>query len=102
MSPTNTTRISLGAVTWLFLSASNAKVHEIVAQRLLEFVLGGQVMHDEVVTHVNDQTFQLTGLITPSQTQGPLGLLLGWDWVSEPWSSLHVHLSPGDCDPQKL
>ncbi|KAI4585492.1 hypothetical protein MJG53_005726 [Ovis ammon polii x Ovis aries] len=36
------------------------QVHEIVAQRLLEFVLGGQVMHDEVVTHVNDQTFQLT------------------------------------------
>ena len=92
----------MGAVTWLFLSASNAKVHEIVAQRLLEFVLGGQVMHDEVVTHVNDQIFQLTGLITPSQTQGPLGLLLGWDWVSEPWSGLHVHLSAGDCDPQKL
>ncbi|KAI4542760.1 hypothetical protein MG293_006886 [Ovis ammon polii] len=36
------------------------QVHEIVAQRLLEFVLGGQVMHDEVVTHVNDQIFQLT------------------------------------------
>ncbi|KAG5207831.1 hypothetical protein JEQ12_017595 [Ovis aries] len=36
------------------------QVHEIVAQRLLEFVLGGQVMRDEVVTHVNDQTFQLT------------------------------------------
>lgn len=82
LSPTNTTRIR--AVTWLFLSASNAKVHEIVAQRLLEFVLGGQVMHDEVVTHVNDQTFQLTGLITPSQTPGSLGSPVDGTGVSEP------------------
>ena len=81
MSPTNTTRLSLGAVTWLFLSASNAKVHELVAQRRLEFVLGGQVMHDEAVTHVDDQILQLTGLITPPQAWGPLGLLLGWGWV---------------------
>ena len=102
MSPTNTTRLSSGAVTGLFLSAHNAKVHELVAQRRLEFVLGGQVMHDEAVTHVDDQILQLTGLIAPPQTHGPLGLLLGWDWVSEPWSGLHVHLSAGDYDQQKL
>ena len=102
MSPTNTTRHSSGAVTWLFLSAHNAKVRQLVDQGRLEFVLGGQVMHDEAVTHIDDQILQLTGLITPSQTQGPLGLLLGCDWVSEPWSGPQVHLSAGDCDPQKL
>ena len=102
MSPTNTTRLSSGTVTWLFLSAHNAKVRQLVAQRRLESVLGGQVMHDEAVTHVDDQILQLTGLITLSQTQGPLGLLLGCDWASEPWSGLQVHLSAGDCDPQKL
>ena len=102
MSPTNTTRHSSGAVTCLFLSAHNAKVHQLVDQGRLEFVLGGQVMHDEAVTHVDDQILQLTGLITLSQTQGPLGLLLGCDWASEPWSGLQVHLSAGDCDPQKL
>uniref|UniRef100_A0A8B9XM24 Alpha-mannosidase n=1 Tax=Bos mutus grunniens TaxID=30521 RepID=A0A8B9XM24_BOSMU len=36
------------------------QVHELVAQRRLEFVLGGQVMHDEAVTHVDDQILQLT------------------------------------------
>ena len=38
-------------------------------------------MHDEAVTHVDDQILQLTGLITPPQAWGPLGLLLGWGWV---------------------
>ena len=86
MSPTNVTRHSSGVVTWLFLSAHNAKVCPLVDQGCLEFVLGGQVMHDEAVTHVDDQILQLTGLITHPQTWGPLGLLLGWDWVCEPWS----------------
>ncbi|XP_070314251.1 epididymis-specific alpha-mannosidase-like [Odocoileus virginianus] len=36
------------------------QVHELVAQRRLEFVLGGQVMHDEAVTHIDDQILQLT------------------------------------------
>ena len=81
MSPTNTTRHSSGAVTCLFLSAHNAKVRQLVAQRCLESVLGGQVMHDEAVTHVDDQILQLTGLITPPRAWGPLGLLLGWGWV---------------------
>ena len=86
MSPTNTTRRSSGVVTWLFLSAHNAKVRELVGQGRLAFVLGGQVMHDEAVTHIDDQILQLTGLITPPQTWGPLGLLLVWDWVCGPWS----------------
>uniref|UniRef100_A0AC11CGL8 Uncharacterized protein n=1 Tax=Ovis aries TaxID=9940 RepID=A0AC11CGL8_SHEEP len=36
------------------------QVHELVGQGCLEFVLGGQVMHDEAVTHVDDQILQLT------------------------------------------
>ena len=38
-------------------------------------------MHDEAVTHVDDQILQLMGLITPPRAWGPLGLLLGWGWV---------------------
>ncbi|XP_024845007.1 epididymis-specific alpha-mannosidase-like [Bos taurus] len=37
------------------------KVHQLVAKGRLEFVLGGQVMHDEAVTHIDDQILQLTG-----------------------------------------
>uniref|UniRef100_A0A4W2D2S1 Alpha-mannosidase n=1 Tax=Bos indicus x Bos taurus TaxID=30522 RepID=A0A4W2D2S1_BOBOX len=36
------------------------KVHQLVAKGRLEFVLGGQVMHDEAVTHIDDQILQLT------------------------------------------
>ena len=85
-----------------FLSAHHAKVHQLVAKGRLEFVLGGQVMHDEAVTRIDGQILQLTGLITPPQAQGPLGLLLGCDWVSEPWSGLQAHLSAGDCDQSAL
>ncbi|XP_070647862.1 epididymis-specific alpha-mannosidase-like isoform X2 [Bos indicus] len=36
------------------------QVRQLVDQGRLEFVLGGQVMHDEAVTHVDDQILQLT------------------------------------------
>ena len=71
---------SLGAVTWPLLSAHHAKVRQLVAEGRLEFVLGGQVMHDEAVTHFDDQILQLTGLITLPQTRVPvasMGLGLG-------------------------
>ena len=71
---------SLGDVTWPFLSAHHAKVRQLVAEGRLEFVLGGQVMHDEAVTHVDDQILQLTGLITLPQARVPvasMGLGLG-------------------------
>uniref|UniRef100_UPI00063C1023 epididymis-specific alpha-mannosidase-like n=1 Tax=Odobenus rosmarus divergens TaxID=9708 RepID=UPI00063C1023 len=37
------------------------QVHHLLATRRLEFVIGGQVMHDEAVTHFDDQILQLTG-----------------------------------------
>uniref|UniRef100_A0AC11BC58 Uncharacterized protein n=1 Tax=Ovis aries TaxID=9940 RepID=A0AC11BC58_SHEEP len=36
------------------------QVRQLVAEGRLEFVLGGQVMHDEAVTHFDDQILQLT------------------------------------------
>ncbi|XP_006893736.1 PREDICTED: epididymis-specific alpha-mannosidase [Elephantulus edwardii] len=36
------------------------QVHQLLNQGRLEFVLGGQVMHDEAVTHIEDQILQLT------------------------------------------
>ena len=72
--------LSPGDVTWPFLSAHHAKVHQLVAEGRLEFVLGGQVMHDEAVTHFDDQILQLTGSITRPQTRVPgasCGLGLG-------------------------
>ncbi|KAJ1060959.1 hypothetical protein K5549_002246 [Capra hircus] len=36
------------------------QVRELVGQGRLAFVLGGQVMHDEAVTHIDDQILQLT------------------------------------------
>ncbi|XP_049637605.1 epididymis-specific alpha-mannosidase-like [Suncus etruscus] len=36
------------------------QVHQLVAEGRLEFVGGGQVMHDEAVTHMDDQILQLT------------------------------------------
>ncbi|KAB0354502.1 hypothetical protein FD755_023040 [Muntiacus reevesi] len=36
------------------------QVRQLIDQGRLEFVLGGQVMHDEAVTHVDDQVLQLT------------------------------------------
>uniref|UniRef100_A0A8B9WNI0 Alpha-mannosidase n=1 Tax=Bos mutus grunniens TaxID=30521 RepID=A0A8B9WNI0_BOSMU len=48
------------------------QVHQLVAEGRLEFVLGGQVMHDEAVTHIDDQILQLTGLIILLQTRVPV------------------------------
>ncbi|KAB1281871.1 Epididymis-specific alpha-mannosidase, partial [Camelus dromedarius] len=48
------------------------QVHQLLAQGRLEFVLGGQVMHDEAVTHFDDQILQLTGSITLPQTRDSL------------------------------
>ncbi|XP_053779508.1 epididymis-specific alpha-mannosidase isoform X1 [Desmodus rotundus] len=36
------------------------QVRQLLAQGRLEFVIGGQVMHDEAVTHFDDQILQLT------------------------------------------
>ncbi|XP_051020798.1 epididymis-specific alpha-mannosidase [Acomys russatus] len=36
------------------------QVRQLLEEGRLEFVLGGQVMHDEAVTHVDDQILQLT------------------------------------------
>ena len=72
--------LSPGDVTWSFLSALHAKVRQLVAEGRLEFVLGGQVMHDEAVTHFDDQILQLTGSITlprPGSLWPPVGLGLG-------------------------
>ncbi|CAK7294565.1 Epididymis-specific alpha-mannosidase [Vulpes lagopus] len=38
----------------------NARVRHLLATRRLEFVIGGQVMHDETVAHFDDQILQLT------------------------------------------
>ncbi|KAM8957769.1 LOW QUALITY PROTEIN: epididymis-specific alpha-mannosidase-like [Lycaon pictus] len=37
------------------------QVRHLLATRRLEFVIGGQVMHDETVAHFDDQILQLTG-----------------------------------------
>uniref|UniRef100_A0A8C4WHP7 Alpha-mannosidase n=1 Tax=Gopherus evgoodei TaxID=1825980 RepID=A0A8C4WHP7_9SAUR len=36
------------------------QVHQLLQEGRLEFIIGGQVMHDEAVTHINDQILQLT------------------------------------------
>ncbi|KAM4854437.1 epididymis-specific alpha-mannosidase [Thomomys bottae] len=36
------------------------QVHQLLREGRLEFVIGGQVMHDEAVTHLDDQILQLT------------------------------------------
>ncbi|KYO45727.1 epididymis-specific alpha-mannosidase [Alligator mississippiensis] len=36
------------------------QVHQLLQEGRLEFVIGGQVMHDEAVTHIDDQILQLT------------------------------------------
>uniref|UniRef100_A0A8D1VJJ0 Alpha-mannosidase n=3 Tax=Sus scrofa TaxID=9823 RepID=A0A8D1VJJ0_PIG len=44
-----------------FASAKRKQqVRQLLAEQRLEFVLGGQVMHDEAVTHFDDQILQLT------------------------------------------
>lgn len=51
------------------LLSATRQVRRLVDQGRLEFVLGGQVMHDEAVTHLDDQILQLTGL-PPSPAPG--------------------------------
>ncbi|KAB1281870.1 Epididymis-specific alpha-mannosidase [Camelus dromedarius] len=74
------------------------QVHQLLAQGRLEFVLGGQVMHDEAVTHFDDQILQLTGSITLPQTRDSLSPSLGWAGCLSPGSGLHLPLAAGDCD----
>lgn len=38
------------------------QVHQLIQDGRLEFILGGQVMHDEAVTSIDDQILQLTGM----------------------------------------
>lgn len=45
-----------------YLLPTHDQVHQLLDEGRLEFVLGGQVMHDEAVTHLDDQILQLTGL----------------------------------------
>lgn len=40
-------------------------MRQLVKEGRLEFVLGGQVMHDEAVTDLEDEILQLTGAPTP-------------------------------------
>ncbi|KAM4811420.1 epididymis-specific alpha-mannosidase isoform X1 [Urocitellus parryii] len=47
---------------WTSVASEKQKhqVHQLLKKGQLEFVLGGQVMHDEAVTHLDDQILQLT------------------------------------------
>lgn len=38
------------------------QVRQLLQEGRLEFIIGGQVMHDEAVTDINDAILQLTGL----------------------------------------
>lgn len=42
----------------------DVKVRQLVKEGRLEFVIGGQVMHDEAVTDLEDQILQMTGAAT--------------------------------------
>eukprot|EP00071_Canis_lupus_P039188 XP_022272745.1 epididymis-specific alpha-mannosidase-like isoform X1 [Canis lupus familiaris] len=46
------------------------QVRHLLATRRLEFVIGGQVMHDETVAHFDDQILQLTALNLTSDSWG--------------------------------
>ena len=85
-----------------FLSAHHAKVHQLVAKGRLEFVLGGQVMHDEAVTHIDDQILQLTGLIILPQIRVPVASCGAGTGCLSPGPGLHLPVSAGDCDPSTL
>lgn len=41
---------------------SISQVRQLLQEGRLEFVIGGQVMHDEAVTLIDDQILQLTGM----------------------------------------
>ena len=85
-----------------FLSAHHAKVHQLVAEGRLEFVLGGQVMHDEAVTHIDDQILQLTGLIILLQTRVPVASCGSGTGCLSPGPELCLPLSAGDCAQSTL
>lgn len=40
------------------------QVRQLVKEGRLEFIIGGQVMHDEAVTDVEDEILQMTGSTT--------------------------------------
>lgn len=42
------------------------QVRQLVKEGRLEFIIGGQVMHDEAVTDLNDEILQMTGAIKQS------------------------------------
>lgn len=53
-------------------------MRQLVKEGRLEFVLGGQVMHDEAVTDLEDEILQMTGAPTPfnpNQMSGGGGVL---------------------------
>jgi len=100
--PRNYNWLSLKGVTWPFLSAHYPKVRQLVATGRLEFVLGGQVMHDEAVTHFDDQILQLTGLITLPQIRVPVASCGAGTGCLSPGPRLHLPLSAGDCDQSAL
>ena len=94
--------LSLEGVTWPFLSAHYPKVRQLVATGRLEFVLGGQVMHDEAVTHIDDQILQLTGLIILPQTRVPVASCRAGTGCLSPRPELCLPLSAGDCAQSTL
>lgn len=50
-------------MTFMFcVLISISQVHQLLQEGRLEFVIGGQVMHDEAVTLIDDQILQLTGM----------------------------------------
>lgn len=46
-------------VAWLVF-----QVRQLVKEGRLEFIIGGQVMHDEAVTDLEDEILQMTGSLT--------------------------------------
>ena len=85
-----------------FFSAHHAKVRQLVAEGRLEFVLGGQVMHDEAVTHFDDQILQLTGLIILPQTRVPVASFGAGTGCLSPGPGLCLPPSAGDCHQSTL
>lgn len=43
---------------------NNLQVRQLVKEGRLEFIIGGQVMHDEAVTDLDDEILQMTGAKT--------------------------------------
>lgn len=42
-------------------TVNNSQVRQLVKEGRLEFIIGGQVMHDEAVTDLDDEILQMTG-----------------------------------------